>query len=77
MTRYSFALSSNAEISQAGVVHSENFTDAMKLLGEQMTVKAGDTLEIGVYGFPPARYQCVAALSDGDVLWMPAGLMAA
>jgi hypothetical protein len=77
MTRYSFALSKNAEISQAGVVQSDSFTDAMKLLGEQMTVSAGDTLEIGVYGFPPARFHCIAALGDGEVLWRPSGLMAA
>jgi hypothetical protein len=38
MTRYSFALSTNNEISQAGVVLSDSFTDALKLLGEQMTV---------------------------------------
>jgi hypothetical protein len=77
MTRYSFALSTNNEISQAGVVQSDSFTDALKLLGEQMTVKAGDTLEIGVYGFPPARYECVASLGQGDILWRPSGLMAA
>ena len=77
MTRYSFALSTKDEISQAGVVQSESFTDAMKLLGEQMTVKAGDMLEIGVYGFPPARYECIGVPTDGDVLWRPSGLLAA
>lgn len=77
MTRYSFALSTNDEICRAGVVTSDDFDDAMKLLGEQMSVKSGDTLEIGVHGFPPARYECVVDLGEGEVFWRPAGLMAA
>jgi hypothetical protein len=40
-------------------------------------VKKGDTLEIGVSGFPPAHFECIAALMDGDVLWRPAGQKAA
>lgn len=77
MTRYSFALSTNDEICRAGIVTSDSFSDAMKLLGEQMDVKSGDTLEIGVNGFPPARYECVLSLDDGEVLWRPSGLLAA
>lgn len=77
MARYQFSLNSNAGESQAGFVQSDSFSEALQLLGERMDVKAGDTLEIGVFGFPPARYECVASLFDGDVLWRPTGLLAA
>lgn len=77
MARYSFALSTNQEICRAGIVTSDSFSDAMKLLGEQMEVRSGDTLEIGVHGFPPARYECVVSLGDGEVEWRPSGLLAA
>jgi hypothetical protein len=76
MARYQFALNSAGE-TQAGIVQSDSFAEAMQLLGERMEIQTGDTLEIGVFGFPPARYECIAAVDEGDVLWRPAGLMAA
>lgn len=77
MARFQFALSTRDEVSQAGIVQSDSFAEAMELLGEKMTVREGDTLEIGVFGFPPARFQCILSLSDGDIHWQPAGLRAA
>jgi hypothetical protein len=41
-----------------------------------VVVSQGDTLEIGVKGFPPARYECVHSLLDGSVYWQPAKLAA-
>jgi len=37
----------------------------------------GDVLEIGVLGFPPARYECVGEIRSGFPVWMPSGLKAA
>lgn len=77
MAKYTFALGSDADVRQAGVIQSDSFDDALRALGQKISVKKGDTLEIGVSGFPPARFECIAALLDGDVLWRPSGQKAA
>jgi hypothetical protein len=79
MSKYQFAISSGPEsVRQAGVVESDSFDDAVILLGQRIPVRAGDSLEIGVAGFPPARYDCVgAAVPNGRPLWVPQGQMAA
>jgi hypothetical protein len=78
MSKYLFSISSGPEsIRQAGVVESASFDDAVMLLGQKIAVQVGDSLEIGVAGFPPARYQCQGSVKSGDPLWVPAGLMAA
>ena len=78
MSKYQFAISSGPEsVRQAGVVESGSFNDAVVLLGQRITVRAGDSLEIGVIGFPPARYQCVGAVRNGRPLWVPEGQLAA
>jgi hypothetical protein len=78
LSKFQFAISSGPEsIRQAGVVESDSFDDAVVLLGRQMVVQAGDSLEIGVTGFPPARYHCVGAVKSGRPVWIPEGLMAA
>ena len=76
MTRFEFALKSPDEIRQAGVVQSESFNDALSLVSKHVTVQDGDTLEIGVAGFPPARYAFVASDSIDAVNWQPLGLAA-
>jgi hypothetical protein len=78
MVRYSFAISSGPEaVRQAGVVESDSFDHAVILLGERIPVHAGDSLEIGVNGFPPARYDCVGAVKSGRPVWVPQGRLAA
>jgi hypothetical protein len=77
MATYTFSLSTSDESRQAGVIHSASFDEALQLIGEQMSVSTGDTLEIGVRGFPPARYACTEALLDGTIFWQPATQMAA
>jgi hypothetical protein len=72
MATYTFSLSTTDESRQAGLIQSSSFDEALRLVGERMTVTRGDTLEIGVKGFPPARYECVEALLDGSVFWQPA-----
>ena len=69
---YTFSLSTSEEARQAGVIQSTSFDEALKLVGERMMVSQGDTLEIGVRGFPPARYECVETFFDGSVFWRPA-----
>ena len=71
MATYMFALSTSDASRQAGLIQSPSFEEAVRLVGERMTVTKGDILEIGVKGFPPARYHCVEALLDGSVFWQP------
>jgi hypothetical protein len=72
MATYTFSLSTSDDSRQAGLIQSPSFQEALRLVGERMTVTRGDTLEIGVKGFPPARYECVDSLLDGNVFWRPA-----
>ncbi|HET9452674.1 MAG TPA: hypothetical protein VFO66_00220 [Gemmatimonadaceae bacterium] len=72
MATYTFSLSTSEDARQAGIITSASFDEALRLVGERMTVAQGDTLEIGVRGFPPARYECVETLFDGTVFWQPA-----
>ena len=77
MSKFQFAISSGPEaVRQAGVVESESFDDAVMLLGQRIPVRKGDFLEIGVTGFPPARYHCVGSVRRGPI-WVPEGRLAA
>ena len=76
MTRFEFALKSPEKIRQAGVVQSESFNDALSLVSKNVSVQDGDTLEIGVAGFPPARYAFVPSDKVDAVAWRPIGLAA-
>jgi hypothetical protein len=77
MTRFQFALSSAHSIREAGVIQSDSFAEALQMIGERLPVQEGDTLEIGVYGFPPARYHCTIAGTGGSTNWLASGLLAA
>lgn len=76
MATYTFSLSTTEEARQAGIIQSASFDEALRLVGERMNVEKGATLEIGVKGFPPARYRCAESLLDGSVFWQPAKLAA-
>jgi hypothetical protein len=76
MSRYNFAVS-GLESRQEGVIECESFRAAVDALGQHVDVRMGDVLEIGVLGFPPARYECVGEIRSGLPLWMPSGLRAA
>lgn len=76
MSRYSFAVS-GLDSRREGVIESDSFRDAVDALGQHVDVNTGDTLEIGVFGFPPARYECVGAIRSGYPIWMPSGKVAA
>jgi hypothetical protein len=77
MATYTFSLSMSENERQAGIIQSASFDDALRLVGERVIVSQGDLLEIGVRGFPPARYECVESLFDGTVFWQPAVRLAA
>ena len=77
MSKFQFAISSGPEfVRQAGVVESDSFDEAVVLLGTKISVRAGDSLEIGVHGFPPARFQCIGELKSRPI-WVPEGRLAA
>ncbi len=76
MPQFHFALSRIGELRQNGVVQSESFNDALSVLSERVTATEGDVLEIGVTGFPPARYECVGKMRDRR-RWRPSGQLAA
>ena len=77
MSKFQFSISSGPEqVRQAGVVESDSFDDAVILLGQKIPVQTGDSREIGVAGFPPARYECVGAIRSRPI-WAPAGRLAA
>lgn len=78
MATYTFSLGGTEDdMRQAGLIKSANFDEALRLVGQRVVVSQGDTLEIGVRGFPPARFECVEALFDGSVFWRPAPRLAA
>ena len=77
MSKFQFAISSGPEfVRQAGVVESDSFDEAVVLLGTKISVRAGDSLEIGVHGFPPARYHCIGEMKSRPI-WVPEGQLAA
>lgn len=76
MPQYTFSLSSVDRMREAGVVQSESFSDALEAIDDNCILSEGDTLEIGVDGFPPARFERIR-LPDEQLGWRPRGLLAA
>lgn len=71
MSKFRFALSNDA-VRQEGTVEGDSFVQAVDTLWKHVEVKRGDVLEIGVLGFPPARFECVAEIGEGKPFWMAA-----
>ena len=76
MPRFNFSLFNSGLVGEAGVVQSDSFDEALAAISEHVTANEGDTLEIGVLGFPPARYHKVSG-APGMRAWRPAGQLAA
>lgn len=72
MSKFCFSVS-NIESRRDGEIESDSFSDAVDELGRQIVVTKGDLLEIGVYGFPPARYECVGLIKGSRPIWFPSG----
>ena len=62
----------NPAVRQEGTITSGSFTEAVDGLWKHVEVQRGDLLEIGVLGFPPARFECVASLASGQPFWKAA-----
>lgn len=78
MRRFQFALSDRESVRETGIVTSDSFADALATLSQQMRVQLGDRLDIGVAGFPPARFVCtVSTASEGVAEWRQIGRLAA
>lgn len=76
MSRFSFSVS-GVDSRREGVIESDSFREAVDSLGQHVQVNTGDHLEIGVIGFPPARYECVGEIVSGFPMWMPMNQKAA
>jgi hypothetical protein len=68
MSKFRFSLSNN-EGRQEGIIDGPNFTDVVEGLWQHVDVHQGDVLEIGVNGFPPARFRCAAKMLTGQPMW--------
>jgi hypothetical protein len=77
MARYQFVLSSTEAVRNTGIVQSESFSEALTTLSQRLPAEAGDLLDISVEGFPPARYECIRAISGSPREWKPSGMLAA
>ena len=75
MSKFSFAVSGTGA-RREGMIESDSFVAAVDALGQHVDrASVGDVLEIGVFGFPPAR-SMRRRVKSGPV-WMPAGQIAA
>ena len=70
MPRFQFSVGRDGVVREAGAVLSESFQEALSAIAEQSDVTEGETLEIGVPGFPPARYDFVIP-AVGHAGWQP------
>jgi hypothetical protein len=77
MPRFRFSLGTTDGVREVGVVQSDSFAAALERLGEELSAYEGDTLEIGVTGFPPARYEFVLPDPGSAHVWRPSRLIAA
>ena len=59
MPRFQFSLANEGTVREAGAVTSDSFREALDAIAEQSEAHVGDTLEIGVHGFPPARFELI------------------
>lgn len=76
MPRFTFSLGRPDEVREMGAVQSDSFDDALAVLAEQASPILGDVLEIGVPGFPPARYEYVK-VGRRQRAWRPSNQLAA
>ncbi len=72
MPRFNFSLGKAGVVREAGAVLSDSFSEALDAIAEQADAHLGDLLEIGVSGFPPARYELVRT-GRRSRAWRPSG----
>jgi hypothetical protein len=71
MSKFRFALSSQ-EARHEGTIDGLTFVDAVDSIWEHVDIRRGDVLEIGVQGFPPARFECASVELTGKPMWSQA-----
>jgi hypothetical protein len=71
MSKFCFSVN-GVDSRQEGVIESDSFIAAVDALVQHVDVRTGDMLEIGVLGFPPAKYECVGEIKAGYPVWRPA-----
>jgi hypothetical protein len=78
MTRFEFSISSADEQHRlAGSVTSGTLSDALQVISDRAATSVGDRLEIGVSGFPPARFLYVPSVDGDELIWQAEGRKAA
>lgn len=75
MPRFKFSLTTSGDVRE-GIIQIDSFDAALSAITEHIPVSSGDSLEIGVQGFPPAHFMRVATGTDSSA-WRQAGLLAA
>ncbi len=77
MPRFVFSHKSSDGDADMGMVQSPTFAGALAAISDELDAENGDVLELGVAGFPPARFLCVKTGTLREVTWQPAGRLAA
>ncbi len=77
MHRYQFSIALDPDTRQAGVVFGGSFGEALDTLENELDPREGALLELGVGGFPPARFERVWSIEEGALRWLPRPLLAA
>ena len=74
MTRFEFSISSaDEQLRLAGSVTSGTLSDALQVISDRAATNVGDRLEIGVSGFPPARFLYVPSVDGDELIWQAEG----
>ena len=71
MSKFRYTVSNRA-VRQEGTIESSSFEVAVRQLHKHVEIRHGDVLEIGLRGFPPARYECLANIGSGEPIWRAA-----
>lgn len=77
MTRFWFAHSRGDVIHRSGALEAPNLVEALRVVARRGNPTAGDRLDIGLAGFPPARYECVFQGFETPLSWRLINSMAA
>ena len=69
MKRFWFAHVRGEEIHNSGSLIALTLPEALRCVARRGLPSSGDRLDIGLNGFPPARYECVFEDFDGPLAW--------
>ena len=69
MKRFWFAHVRGEEIHNSGSLVAGTLPEALRCVARRGLPSTGDRLDIGMEGFPPARYECVFQDVDVPLAW--------